>query len=309
VADKHHTELAVGIFVIIAVLIVMFLIVQMGERLFVSEYQVAAYFENAAGLSPGVTVTLAGVPVGKVRRIKLLTPKEVGELGRKGTLVRVELLIERKFGIPIDSELVLTRTALLGEQSLMFSETDTMKYFPKDGSAMVWNTRLPPGPTEEISAIFEDIKKGFGELIGNINLVLGDEEFRRGLIATTVNAAVVTDKAKVLVDDAAAAARSMNAFLVSANNVAAQLDESIRNKEGLAGALMSDEEFADDVKEIVRSLGGAAAELHDAILRGSAAADEIRKLGSFYRRNPSAVIWGASSTGGVRYVPQPVEGP
>ena len=307
-ADKRRTELAVGIFVIIAVVIVMFLIIQMGERLFVREYEVTAYFENAAGLSPGVTVALAGVPIGKVRSIKLLTPDDVRKLDRKGTLVRVVLLIESKFAIPIDSELVLARTALLGEQSLTFSETDTMKYFPKDGSAVIWNTRLPPSPTEEISRIFDDIKKDFGALIRNVNLVLGNEEFRSSLIATTVNIAVVTDKAKALTDDATAAAQSMNAFLISANNVATQLDESIRNQDGLVGTLVSDEEFADEVKEMVRSLNRSAADLHDAIVRGSAAADEIRQLGHFIRRNPSSVVWGAPSTDGAPYVPPPVDG-
>lgn len=307
-ADKRRTELAVGIFVIIAVVIVMFLIIQMGERLFVRQYEVTTYFENVGGLSTGVTVTLAGVPIGKVRSIKLLIPDEVKKLGRTGTLVRVVLLIESKFGIPIDSELVLARTALLGEQSLTFSETDTMKYFAKDGSAVIWNTRLPPSPTEEISKIFDDIKRDFGTLIRNLNLVLGDEEFRSSLIAATVNVAVVTDKAKALTDNATAAAQSMNAFLISANNVAVQLDESIRNQDGLVGALLNDEEFADEVKKMVRSLSRSAAELHDAIARGSAAADEIRKLGNFIRRNPSSVLWGAPSPGGAPYVPPPVDG-
>jgi len=159
VKDKRPIELAVGIFVITAVLIVMFLIIKMGERLFLREYELTAYFENAAGLSPGVTVTLAGVPIGAVKTIKLLTPEEITKLGRKGTLVKVVLEIEQEYGIPIDSELALARTAILGEQTLTFCETKTMKYLPKDGSAVVWNTSLPPGPTERATAIFEELRE------------------------------------------------------------------------------------------------------------------------------------------------------
>ncbi len=293
---------------IIAVVIVMFLIVRMGERLFVREYEVTTYFKNAAGLSPGVTVALAGVPIGKVKKVQLLIPDEVTRLGRKGTLVRVVLLIEYQYGIPIDSELVLARTAILGEQTLNFRETETMKYLPKDGSAVVWNTRLPPGPTEELSKIFEALEKDFGSLVDNINLVLGDEQFRDDIKATAANIAVVTDKAKSLADDAGTAARSMDAFLVSAESLVTQFNESIQNQEGIIGTLLQDEEFKSQVRDLVKALARSAAQLQDAILRASAASEEIRRLGNFFRRHPSSLLWGKPTGAGLPYTPAPVDG-
>jgi len=306
VKEIRRTELTVGIFTIIAVLIVMFLIIQMGERVFLKEYEVTTYFENAAGLRPGVTVTLAGVPIGTVKSVRLLTPEEVGKLGRKGTLVRVVLEIEHKYGIPADSELILARTAILGEQTLTFSDTETMVFLPKDGSAVVWNTRLPPSPTEEVSAMFQDLKEDFGELIRNINLLLADEDFRENIKDTAANIAVVTDKAQFLVDDARSAAQSMEQLMCSAQSAVDYFDDSIRERKGLIGTLVNDEEFNARFKGLVKVLGRSAGVLQDAILRVAAAADEIRRAGDFFRRHPSSVVWGKPGAAALPYTPPPV---
>jgi len=306
VKDIRRTELTVGIFIIIAVAIVMFLIIQMGERVFLKEYEVTTYFEDAAGLRPGVTVTLAGVPIGTVKSVKLLTPDEVRKLGRKGTLVRIVLQIEHKYGIPKDSELLLARTAILGEQTLTFSETETMVYLPKDGSAVVWNTRLPPSATEEVTEIFESLQKDFGELMHNLNLLLGDEEFRRNIKDTAANIAVVTDEAKFLVDDARSATQSVDELMGSAQSVVDYFDDSVRERKGVIGTLVNDEEFNAQFKELVKVLGRSAGVLQDAILRAAAAADEIRKLSDFFRRHPSSVVWGKPRAAEIPYTPPPV---
>jgi len=212
---ERRVELVVGIFLIVAVAIVMFMIVRMGGKLFVRQYEVTAYFSDAAGLNSGVSVTLAGVPVGEVNTLHLLSPNEVKRLGRTGTLVKVVLGIERKFNIPVDSRLVLTRTALLGEANLVFVATDTMEYLPKDGTAVVWRTELPLGTTEKLETLMEGLQKSFGSLVGNLNAFLGDEQFQRDLKSAVANLSEVADRSKGLADQTRESLKKMQELLSS----------------------------------------------------------------------------------------------
>jgi len=265
--NQRRIELIVGSFVLLGLLILMFLIFQMGEEFFTPQYELRAYFRNAAGLSQGVTVTLAGVPVGKVESVKLLTPEEVKELGRSGTVVMVVLSIDRKYGIPTDSELVLFRTAILGEQKLMFTESESDQFLPADGTGVVELTRLPPSPTEEVGTMVKGIRRDFGELTGNLNAVLGDEQFQENVKATTAHIARLTKEAETLAARAADAAEALSKMLTSADEMLK--DEELRSIIKRLDSVVSsvDEGLsAESLRQVTRDVGGSAEELK-ALLR------------------------------------------
>ena len=346
---ERRVEFVVGIFLIAAIAIVMFLIVRMGGRLFVREYEVSAYFQDAAGLSPGVTVALAGVPVGEVKNLQLLSPQQVEKLGRTGTLVRVDLTIDRKFNIPVDSRLVLTRTALLGEASLVFIATNTMRYLPKDGTAIVWNTQLPPGPTEKLEQVVVELQASFDRLIGNINGIIGDEQFQKNLKAMVSNMADTSERSKAVADQAKATLESTQKLLISARGivegeevksiikraeslvtsldtgisseklqetlasinksaesfgkVADQVKLMLEKERGLLATLLKDEKFAEEVKEVVRGLRADTLRLEQTLPALAAAAEQIRSLGEFLGRHPSAIIFGRPGSAPAPYAP------
>jgi len=262
VKNQARKELVIGLFVIVAVAIVMYLIVSMGGKLFVSEYAVTAHFADAAGLSAGVTVTLAGVPVGEAASLKLLSADETRRLGRQGTLVRVVLSIERRVDIPVDSALVLDRTALLGEQSLRFTPSNNPEHLPKDGTAVVAKAELSPSPTEEVSRIAGKLQADIGTLIGNINSILGDAVFQRDVKDTAANVSKLThdmrsvadslDKAAASIDDTAAAARQVLA--------GDKLQQILKNADGLVSNL-EQSLSAERISRTIDSLGGSAREL------------------------------------------------
>ena len=198
---QRRKEIIVGIFVIVAIAIVMWLIVQMGERFFVPQYKITAYFEDAGGLTPGVTVTYAGVQIGSVTGLRLLKPDEVERLGKRGTLVEIVLKVDKTFSIPVDTRLILSRTALLGEQQLMFEATPSDQFLPNDDTAVVWRTVLLPTPGEEVSIVVDELRGSFSELIANINEIIGDEQFKRELKETTTNIAALSRKSDELFDN------------------------------------------------------------------------------------------------------------
>src|SRR6267378_7629462 len=74
------SELRVGLLVFIALTVLIVLILNASGELnpFKSHLHLRARFSDANGLREGSEVRLAGVKIGKVDRIRLLTPSEVG---------------------------------------------------------------------------------------------------------------------------------------------------------------------------------------------------------------------------------------
>lgn len=70
---KFDLELAVGFFVIIGILSLVYLSVRLGklETIGGGRYIVYAEFANAGGVKPGAVVEIAGVEVGKVKSLRL----------------------------------------------------------------------------------------------------------------------------------------------------------------------------------------------------------------------------------------------
>jgi len=259
VKTQHRTELIVGIFVIIAIGIVMMLIVQMGERFFVRQYKVTAYFEDAAGLRPGVTVTLAGVPIGRVSNLHLLSARELKAVGRTGTLVRVTLSIDHRYDVPEGSALILTKTAILGEQELTFMPSGSIKYLPKDGTAVVAKTKAPLGPTEKASQAIDELQASLRDFLARLNKIVGDEQFQADVKSTMAHLADLTERSGKLVDNLSAATESADAFLASAQDLldSRHLHSALRHTEGLVSTL--DESLtADRLTQTVDNITGAA---------------------------------------------------
>ncbi|MCP4020727.1 MAG: outer membrane lipid asymmetry maintenance protein MlaD [Desulfobacteraceae bacterium] len=69
----RKTEVSVGIFMIVGIACLIYLSVNLGQvALFGSDsYTISATFGSIEGLEVGTTVEIAGVPVGKVKRITL----------------------------------------------------------------------------------------------------------------------------------------------------------------------------------------------------------------------------------------------
>ncbi|MCG8619518.1 MAG: outer membrane lipid asymmetry maintenance protein MlaD [Desulfobacterales bacterium] len=70
---KKSTEISVGLFMILGMTCLIYLSVNLGAvELFGSDtYNISATFGSIEGLEPGASVEIAGVPVGKVKRISL----------------------------------------------------------------------------------------------------------------------------------------------------------------------------------------------------------------------------------------------
>ena len=109
-ATSRSIEVKVGLFVLVCLAAGAALIVKFGklERSSADAYYINVVFPNAGGIVRDANVVYAGIPVGKVRDIKLT---EDGALR-----VRVTLTIYKQYTIRRDAKFVINQSGLLGDR-------------------------------------------------------------------------------------------------------------------------------------------------------------------------------------------------
>jgi phospholipid/cholesterol/gamma-HCH transport system substrate-binding protein len=108
--QQRSIEVRVGLFVLICLAAVAGLIIKFGklERFSTDTYNIIVVFPNVGGIVRDANVMYAGIPVGKVRDIKLT---EVGALR-----VHVTLAIYKNYTIRRDAKFVINQSGLLGDR-------------------------------------------------------------------------------------------------------------------------------------------------------------------------------------------------
>tara|TARA_B100001250_G_C19637164_1_gene716549 strand:+ start:365 stop:817 length:453 start_codon:yes stop_codon:yes gene_type:complete len=112
--DKQHTEILVGIFLLIGIVVITFLAFRLGDfgLLNSQQYKIKAEFTSASGLKKGAHVEIAGVPVGKVIDI-IFDPETY--------LAEVHIALKNNIQIPDDSIASIRTSGIIGEKFLKIS--------------------------------------------------------------------------------------------------------------------------------------------------------------------------------------------
>jgi phospholipid/cholesterol/gamma-HCH transport system substrate-binding protein len=112
--NKQHTELLVGIFMLVGIIAITFLALRMGDvSLFNNdEYVIKAKFTSASGLREGAYVEMAGVTVGKVKRI---------EFNPESYLAIVSISLPKTILIPDDSIASIRTAGIIGDKFIKIS--------------------------------------------------------------------------------------------------------------------------------------------------------------------------------------------
>ena len=112
--EKQHTEILVGIFILVGIIAITFLALRMGDYglLNNAQYTIKAEFTSASGLKKGAHVEMAGVSVGKVKNI-IFNPETY--------LAEVYIAIENNIKIPEDSTASIRTAGIIGDKFLKIS--------------------------------------------------------------------------------------------------------------------------------------------------------------------------------------------
>jgi len=112
--EKQHTEILVGIFLLIGIIAITFLALHMGDFGLVNnqQYRIKTEFTSASGLKKGAHVEMGGVTVGKVNNITFNPDTYLAE---------VYISVENNIQIPDDSIASIRTSGIIGDKFLKIS--------------------------------------------------------------------------------------------------------------------------------------------------------------------------------------------
>ncbi|HEX8493074.1 MAG TPA: MlaD family protein [Pyrinomonadaceae bacterium] len=291
------SELRVGILVVVAIAILMFLILNATGEInpFTRRLHLRAQFANADGLRPGAEVRLAGVRVGKVEEVKLLPPSA----NPKDPKVEARLAIDNKIdGQPANQRIRKDSTAQLGSPNLLANEklvnlspgsagSDPIAENDLLLSSSLNQTTLSNLAGPEVADQFESITKQVNEITrkinegdGTIGRFLNDEAFYNNLNSTIQEAQFVIRQirsgegtaGKFLNDPAIY--NNVNELSLRLNDIA----EGLRRGRGTAGKLLTDEALYNRVNSIADRADQAVAEIRDLVTEVRSGRGTLGKL-------------------------------
>jgi phospholipid/cholesterol/gamma-HCH transport system substrate-binding protein len=242
-------ELRVGLLVLIAIAVLILLILNASGTLnpFASHIHLRARFSDASGLREGSEVRLAGVRIGKVDHIRLLSPSEVGS-GPNPQKVEAFLTIESKIdGVPARERIRSDSTAQQMSPSILGSEM-IVNITPGTsiGQPIQENALLPSTSGSTISDLATngtELAQKLSKLSDQINEVVKNVREGKGTVGRLFN-----DEALY---------NNLNATIRDAEELATQ----IKSGKGSAGKFIYDEALYNNANDISANLKKLSADL------------------------------------------------
>ena len=262
--EIQWSQLKVGALVVVAMAVLIGLIFLMSGStggLFAKKYLLRSYFENTAGLKNGAEVTLQGVTIGNVKRIRIVaarnpTPVEVTmEIGEEGIKV-----------LHTDSTATIAQAGVLGDSYVDIDSTNATGLPPAN------NAELQIGGAPSIQDVIrtsEDSIKQIQKLTlkvdalfatlntskGTVGALINDPELAKKFIAIATNLQTVTDAmangkgtlGKFVNDD------TLYNHALSAADRLDQLTADLQAGKGTAGKLLKDETLYNNLNAAVVS--------------------------------------------------------
>ncbi|MEK6544769.1 MAG: MlaD family protein [Elusimicrobiota bacterium] len=246
--NHNDKKFKVGVFVVVALALLGFVVMKLGDVSFERTYKVYVYFDDISGLAAKSPVKIAGVEIGKVREIVLESGK-----------ARAELQIHRNVKLHADAKARVASTGIIGTKYLDLAMGSTGAALIKDGDSLQGTTLL--GMEESVAKALESIRELTDSLKGPSGNDLG-----RNINSTVANLNAVTLSVREILDDRK---NDISAALLSMRSVAGSLDQilekvdrlvaKVEQGEGAVGALISDKKMGEDVKDATQNLKVATA--------------------------------------------------
>jgi phospholipid/cholesterol/gamma-HCH transport system substrate-binding protein len=299
-ATRHSDkglELKVGAFVLIGLAVLAALLVQFGRlgEGFQTYYQLLVKFPDASGLLKGSDVLLAGAKIGHVSGGPRLAPSGQG--------VEVPVRIFGFIKIPAGSRFTVGSSGLLGDRFVAVTAPQRITEDSIPKNSVIEGTRETgiDDLTKEAGALVDDLRKAVqnaneaiekltNEALSQTNLdnvksaVDNLNKATTALAASTQKIDGVLDKANETMDSAKKAADDLPAAIADARKTiqaATELIQKASTGKGALATLLSNQEFANDLKALVSNLRAHGVLFY----RDSAAKEEAQRQQTQPRRN------------------------
>lgn len=253
------SELRVGIFMLAALLITGFLILNSTGSFnpFEKKIRLKARFESADGLHSGADVQLAGVSIGKVEDVKFLPPDSPAGERIEATLAVGQMLDNKPISemIRSDSTAQLVTTSVLGNDKLINITPGTSKGSPVDENALL-PSNAPVG-LNQLTETGNDLLKQINKLAVPANEILTKANQGEGTLGRIVNDETLYKSLDGAVSETRATMTRLQTTI-----------DTINSGRGSAGKLLNDPALYDNLNKTVAQLESISADIKAG--RGSA---------------------------------------
>ena len=232
--NKVGLEFKVGIFVVVSLVILAFMVFRSGDFHMKPGYTVRMVFDTVSGIDPGSGVKLAGVDVGEVKEIR------VARSARGETQAEVYARINQGIYIEEDAKPRISSMGVLGDKYVEVLPGTTGAKPIVEGAVLEGHE---PSNMDDLVNSGQRLIGKMESVVDNLNEVVADPEFKTHLKGTFVN----LDKMAV---DFSEAAADLKDTMQSAKIVMARL----RDGEGTVGKLLKDDKIARDMEAFVADL-------------------------------------------------------
>lgn len=271
--EIQWSQLKVGVLVLVAMAVLIGLIFLMSGStggLFAQKLVLRCYFTNAAGLKDGAPVTLQGVTIGNVSRIRVIP-------SRNPTPVEVRMQIGREWmnGLHADSTAAIAQAGVLGDSYVDIDSTHATGPPPADNAEL----RAAGSPTiqdviqssqesilqiQRLTVKLETLMDSLNSDKGTIGKLINDPAFAKSFVSITgnlqtISAAIANGKGtagKLLMDD------SLYNKLDSTVDKLNQITTALNEGQGTAGKLLKDDTLYKNLNATLANTNQLVAEIN-----------------------------------------------
>jgi phospholipid/cholesterol/gamma-HCH transport system substrate-binding protein len=249
------TELKVGILVLFSIILLFYMSVRIGKFGVLTQqgYELEANFKNVAGLDNKSPVQVAGVEVGRVKKIKL-----------ENYQARATLIITHGVKIPVDSKVAIKSFGILGDKYLEIVPGQSSQYL-KDRDTI--QNAAAYADYDELFSTVNSAAKSFGQTMDEVNQVLGEKE-KQNIRASLQNIQQASgefkeliaenrDNVHVITTNLATVSEGISPLVRKAESTFAGMNEiiqGVKEGKGTLGLLVKDDQLYKDVRQTVASL-------------------------------------------------------
>lgn len=242
---KLSTEAKVGSVSIIALLLLAYMIVGLGNFTFGDKgYHVQAVFGQVNGLRPGNILRYAGVDVGQVKSVEVLPEGVV-----------VTFLVRPGVKIPEGSAFRIGSDGLVGEKHINISPPNRATGFLGDNAIVRGEDLIG---LDQLIASSDRVLAEVHELVKSLNDVLSDDKVKAAMKETILNAKELTHNLNVMSVTLARMAQNNEGDVRTMMNNLSIMSQSLRDVAGRVDTMMAgidnDGQTVRDLRETIQNI-------------------------------------------------------
>lgn len=266
-------KIRLGLFITAGVALFIFAFFYIGSKqnLFTKTFNIYGIFKSVNGLTQGNNVLFAGIKVGTVQSIDIISSDEVK--------VNISIVEKYREFIKKDSEATINSDGLVGNKVLSLSSGTPGSPSIEDGDMLKTVKPLEIGDilnnlnesskqaqviSKEISEIVTKVNQGsgtLGKLVNESNIYDNLDSLMANFSNSTANINNILSKASGTIDVVAEDILTLRSSISLITDNIADITTKINSSQSLVGTLLTDTVFANNIKGIMKNTNQTTANL------------------------------------------------